>query len=74
MKGEPVEGIHENVISVILAKMSTEAQTTCFKLRQLGDNSLEGDEMLKYVKTKFAVNCSKNYFTLLYKTTLAYIE
>lgn len=40
VKGDPIQGVHDASLSIILAKMSTEAQTTSFKLRQLGDKLL----------------------------------
>ena len=65
VKCEPVEGLHDVTLSIILSKMSTEAQTALFKLNQMGDKKLSGEEMLPYVKRKYAVACTKSYINVL---------
>lgn len=74
VKGEPIDGIHEATLSIILAKMSTEAQTAIFKLGQLGDKKLAGEEMLAFIKRKFSVVCSKDFISILRSALSTQIE
>lgn len=57
--------MHELTYSIILSKMSTEAQSASYKARMLGDKKLIGEEMLKYYKAPFSVYLCKSYFILL---------
>ena len=45
--------------------MALEARTAQFKINQLKDKRLEGEEMLPYVKTAYSVFCSKSYLIAL---------
>ena len=51
--------------TIIFSKMSGEARTAQFKITQLKDKRLEGEEMLPYIKAANAVYCSKSYLVAL---------
>lgn len=62
---EPIANINDVCLSIVLSKMSTEAQSASFKATALGDKKLLGEEMLPYFKAPFAIYGSKSYFTLM---------
>ena len=50
---------------IIFSKMGFNAQEASHKVNELGETKLIGEEMLKFYKSPFAVNCNKNYFIAL---------
>ena len=62
---EPIANINDVCLSIVLSKMSTEAQQASFKACALGDKKLLGEEMLPYFKAPFAIYGSKSYFILI---------
>ena len=62
---EPIANIEDITQALILSKMGVEAQTMDYKVTALGEEELEGEEVLAYYKAPFAVSCRLSYMVSL---------
>ena len=64
----PIPDVVEMCSAIVLSKMGLHAQEMSYRVKELGEKRLVGEEMLEYYKPPFAVYLNKSYFILIRQT------